>query len=536
MSKYGTITSLAESPLVEGLIYAGTDDGLIQVTEDGGENWRKIDTLPGVPDVFFVNDIKADLHDADTVYVVGRRPQDRRLLAVPAEEHRPRPELDAASSATCPSGTSSGASCRITSSRSCCSSAPSSASSSPSTAGGSWIKLSGGVPNIPFRDLAIQTTGERPGRRHVRPRLLRPRRLHAAAPGLGGGARSRRRCSSRCARPGGTSSAGRSAAASKASQGAAFFTAPNPPFGAVFTYYLRDEIADPQDRRAASRRRRSRRRAATRPIPGWDELRARAARRGAGDRPHRARRRRARSCVDLTGPVKAGFHRVAWDLRYPSVAPWQKTDDGERRPRNRGGVLAAPGTYTVSLARQVDGEFTDLGVNQTFEVVLMQEGTLDAAPPDQVVAFLKELSELQREVQGANAAVRGALERVEAIRETLMRSTASDPSLGEEVRSLEQRLNDFSLKLNGERSRGMMGDPGPVSIDARISFASRGNRLSTYGPTPTHRQSVEIAEREFDALRPEIDRLIDVDLPALERKLDEAGVPWTPGRGIPSRK
>ena len=179
---------------------------------------------------------------------------------------------------------------------------------------------------------------------------------------------------------------------------------------------------------------------------------------------------------------------------------------------------------------------TDLGVSQTFEVVLMQEGTLDAAPPDQVVAFLKELSELQREVQGANSAVRGALERVGAIRETLMRSTASDPSLGEEVRSLEQRLNDFSLKLNGERSRGMMGDPGPVSIDARINVASMGNRLSTYGPTPTHRRSVEIAEREFDALRPEIDRLIDVDLPALEKQLDEAGVPWTPGRGIPSRK
>jgi photosystem II stability/assembly factor-like uncharacterized protein len=53
----------------EGLIYAGTDDGLIQVTEDGGENWRRIDGLPGVPDGFFVNDIKADLHDADTVYV-----------------------------------------------------------------------------------------------------------------------------------------------------------------------------------------------------------------------------------------------------------------------------------------------------------------------------------------------------------------------------------------------------------------------------------------------------------------------------------
>ena len=71
MSNYNTITSLAESPLQEGLIYAGTDDGLIQVTENGGESWRKIEvgSLPGVPETAFVNDIKADLFDANTVYV-----------------------------------------------------------------------------------------------------------------------------------------------------------------------------------------------------------------------------------------------------------------------------------------------------------------------------------------------------------------------------------------------------------------------------------------------------------------------------------
>ena len=66
---YGSIIALDESSLVEGLLYAGTDDGLIQVTEDGGKNWRKIDKIYGVPEFAFVNDVKADLHDADTVYV-----------------------------------------------------------------------------------------------------------------------------------------------------------------------------------------------------------------------------------------------------------------------------------------------------------------------------------------------------------------------------------------------------------------------------------------------------------------------------------
>ena len=49
-SFYGNTVALAESPKKEGLIYVGTDDGLIQVTEDGGAHWRKNEKFPGVPD------------------------------------------------------------------------------------------------------------------------------------------------------------------------------------------------------------------------------------------------------------------------------------------------------------------------------------------------------------------------------------------------------------------------------------------------------------------------------------------------------
>ena len=72
MSNYSTITSLSESPIVEGLIYAGTDDGIIQVTENGGKNWRKVDfkKISGLPEFAFVNDIKADLYDENVVYAV----------------------------------------------------------------------------------------------------------------------------------------------------------------------------------------------------------------------------------------------------------------------------------------------------------------------------------------------------------------------------------------------------------------------------------------------------------------------------------
>ena len=532
MSKYGTVTSISESPLVDGLIYAGTDDGLIQVTEDGGDTWRKIDKLPGVPEFFFVNDIKADLYDADTVYVVvddhksgdfspyllkssdrgrnwtsivGDLPERHVLWRVVQDHVEPNLLF---------LGTEFGVFFTV-------------------DGGGKWIKLSGGVPNIPFRDLAIQKrendlVGATFGRGffifddYTPLRQISEEALEQEVqlfPVRKAWWYIQRRTLGR---------------RNKASQGSAFYTAPNPPYGAVFTYYLRDSIETRKQARREQEKEIEKEGGDT-PYPGWDELR--------GERLEEdpaiiltVRDEAGEVVRHLIGPVKSGFHRVAWDLRYPSVAPWRKRDDGEPSPNGQSGTLSAPGTYTVSLAKRVDGELTDLGISETFEVKLMQEGTLDAAPPDQVVAFLKNVAELQREVQGANSAVRGALERVGAIRQTLMRSTASGTSLDEEVRSLEQRLNDFNLKINGERSRGMMGDPGPVSINGRINVATMGNRLSTYGPTPTHRRSVEIAEQEFGALRPEIDRLIDVDLPALERKLDEAGVPWTPGRGVPSRK
>ncbi|MBO0699783.1 MAG: hypothetical protein J2P46_15405, partial [Zavarzinella sp.] len=67
-SFYGNITAFAESPKKEGVLYAGTDDGLIQVTTDGGKDWTKADKFPGVPDMTFVARVVASQHDSDTVY------------------------------------------------------------------------------------------------------------------------------------------------------------------------------------------------------------------------------------------------------------------------------------------------------------------------------------------------------------------------------------------------------------------------------------------------------------------------------------
>ncbi|PLX16832.1 MAG: glycosyl hydrolase, partial [Marinilabiliales bacterium] len=237
MSNYNTITSLAESPVQEGLIYAGTDDGMIQVTEDGGANWRKIEInkLPDVPATAFVNDIKADLFDANTVYIVldnhkfgdlspylykstdkgrswksikGNIP-DRTLLWRIVQDHE-KPQLMFLASEFGIYFTING--------------------------GAKWIKFSGGVPTISFRDLAIQR---------------RESDLIGASFGRSfyilDDYTALREVSEEQLKEEATLFPTRKAwwyiqrtplSDEKGSFGAQLYTAPNPPFGAVFTYYI----------------------------------------------------------------------------------------------------------------------------------------------------------------------------------------------------------------------------------------------------------------------------------------------------------
>jgi photosystem II stability/assembly factor-like uncharacterized protein len=64
-----TITTIDESPLLEGLLITGSDDGLVHVSEDGGKNWHKIDSFPGVPAGSYVTDVYASPRDVNTIFV-----------------------------------------------------------------------------------------------------------------------------------------------------------------------------------------------------------------------------------------------------------------------------------------------------------------------------------------------------------------------------------------------------------------------------------------------------------------------------------
>ena len=188
-SFYGNIVALAESPLNEGLLYVGTDDGLIQVTEDGGATWRKHRALPrraraaptsraSSPRATTPNTVYAafDNHKIGDFkpYVLKSTDRGRDL-----DVHRRRPARARHRSTRWSRTTWTGT---------CSSSAPSSACSSPD--GGQTLDPAQGRPADHRRasDLAIQERENDLAGRHLRPRLLHPRRLLAAAHGRRGDA------------------------------------------------------------------------------------------------------------------------------------------------------------------------------------------------------------------------------------------------------------------------------------------------------------------------------------------------------------
>ncbi|MEO1130418.1 MAG: glycosyl hydrolase, partial [Planctomycetota bacterium] len=425
MSKYSTITSISESPQRDGLIYVGTDDGLIHVTEDGGRNWRTAGALPDVPEFAFVNDIKADLHDANTVYaclddhkagdftpyvlkstdrgrtwssIRGDLP-DRHLVWRLVQDHV-KPELLFL-------GTEFGVFFSV-------------------DHGEQWIKLTGGVPNIPFRDLAIQTrendlVGATFGRGFYILDDYTPLR-HVSEASLEQNAELFPVRDAWWYIPRRTLGYGQ-----KASQGHGFFVAPNPPFGATFTYYLQEPLQTRKDLRT-KREVEIAEDGGDTPTPGWDALREEE----LEEAPAvilTVRDAEGNVVRHITGPTGRGIHRVSWSLTYPSTDPWtprEGEDEGSeystRDPAD--GVLVAPGTYTVHLATRVDGTLVDTGKSQQFEVVPLRDGgTLEGASPTELAAFNRDFAELQRAVSGARRVVSETKQRLKALRQALDRST-----------------------------------------------------------------------------------------------------------------
>lgn len=525
-SLYGNIVSIDESTKVQGLIYVGTDEGLVQVTEDGGTTWRKVDgfgTLD-VPEFGYINDIEADLFDPNVVYVIvnnHKRGDFKPYILKSSDRGRAwevitgdLPERgsvytlkqDHVNPNLLFCGTEFG--CYFT-----------------VDGGKKWIALKSGLPTIMVRDIEIQRREDDLvlatfGRgfyvlddysplRNIKPELLETNMMFPIKKGL----------MFQSVSPMGVSGRG--------FQGANFFTAPNPEYGVTFTFHLKEELKSKKSKREKSDREGAKAGKDT-PYPSWEELK---------NEDREVAPSRWLTVRDMSGAVvrkiptstERGIVRANWDYRHAGPA------GGSRRRRAGGaGPVAVPGKYTVEVSQMLDGEVTEVIAKTEFEIEPLTFGDTTEINRLAIRDFAKQVYKLANAVNAATEQLNEAVDRLEAIESLTKTAAEVDPSLWKEIRGMQLRLLDIQHQFTGDPTRTKRNEGAMPGLQSRLSNAMMGALGSTTGPTGTHRRQYEVAGQEFEAALVELNKLLGTEIPAMLGRFDALGAPWTPGRPIPS--
>ncbi len=516
-SMYGTIVSVSESPLVSGLIYVGTDDGMVQVTENAGEDWTAISKFGSleVPEFGYINDIEASLHDEDTVFVAvnNHKRGDFKPYVVRSDDRGDTwqditgdlPERGSVYSLKqdhvdpnilfC--GTEFG--CFVT-----------------LNGGEKWIELGSGLPTIAIRDIEIQTEENALvlasfGRgfyvlddysplRSINDELLKTNTILPIKEGKIFERRSPL------------------AMGGKAFQGAGFYTADNPTYGVTFTYHLKDTLKTLKQKRKEKERGLKSRNADV-PYPTWDEFKAED--REVAPKVTLTIRDAEGNIVNrMPGSTSKGLHRATWNMSWSNegyaMAP-----------------IALPGTYTVDITKTVAGKTETLVEPVEFEISPLAIDGVEDPDRESMMAFTKEARKVFAVIRAATTVSRETRSELESMRSMVEASSSADQSLVNEIRELETKLQDFAEAFNGDPTRSSRNESALPGLVNRLNTALFGS-MGSEGATGTHKRQLEIAIEQYKKIEPEFRKIVEKEVPKLRKALDKAGVTWTSGRKIPS--
>jgi hypothetical protein len=522
MSKFASLTTLSESTIQAGLLYTGSDDGLIHVSEDDGKNWRKSGSLSKVPAMTFINNIEASSHDINTVFVAADGHQlgdyssyvfissDKgktwRSIAgdLPANTLVWVIKQDHVDENLLFIGTEYGIYFSV-------------------NKGVNWTKLNAGVPTIPFRDIALHArdndlVGASFGRgiyvlddysplREINKlgnenSVLPVRDAWWYVPSLPFQAKG------------------------MPSQGSDSFVSDNPPFGAVFTYYLKDLPKTEKAQRKELEKNLNEQKTSI-PFPGWDQLRKES----IEEEPRvmlLVRDKNGEAIRWIEGAAKTGLHRVSWDLRLSPPDPIELTVPAFQPPwvSDPEGPLVAPGKYSIELYVMNNGKLESQGVKQDFNVKPVYPTSTDY---EEMAAFKKQTSDLSRKTSSAVAQLGEAGDKLRFIKAALTTTPNASPDLFAQLTALNASLLNLRTALMGDGVLQSKDESTAPSIMNRVGSVIYGHWNTTEPPTATYRRNIEIAESEFDQYLKEASVFYN-ELSDFELKLEKAGAPYTPNR------
>jgi photosystem II stability/assembly factor-like uncharacterized protein len=538
---WGNLSALSESRKREGLLYVGTDDGLVQISLDAGTTWRRSERLPGLPDYgsygVYVQRLAAGKHDENTVFalfdnskngdfkpyifkstsrggtwtnIAGDLPANGPVLSL-AEDHV-NPDLLFA-------GTEFGLYVTL-------------------DGGKKWLRLRNNLPTIPVRDMAIQ---EREndlvlatfGRGfYVLDDYAPLRQATAAVLQKDGHVFPVKTTALEVPETG----------KARGAQGEQYWMGENRPFGALVTYWIKEAPKTLRQRRQDAFKAAEDKKDTPR-YPTQAELTAEADEEApltfltVTDAAGVVVRR-------LTVPGGRGLQRYVWNLR--GVAPTLPGagggfgggggggdgDDDLDRPAypggTGGGAYVAPGTYTVTLSRRVGGATSTLGEPQPIVVTADAAAQITPASITSAKDFQDKAFRLQRSFTGALEQANQMRTRTQAIRRALVDSPAGLRLLDQAVR-FDGRVLDALRRLRGDETLRGLESGSPSSLQQRVNSAAAGARGLTGNPTGTQRQNYDIAAADVAAQVAAL-RTIEAELKKFEQEIEAAGVPYTPGR------
>ncbi len=441
---YATIFAFAESPLQKGVLWAGSDDGYVNVSRDGGTNWTQVN-IPGLPEFALISIIDPSPHDAGTAYVAATRYKlddnapylyrthdygatwTRITTGIPENDFTRVIREDPDRKGLLYAGTERTIYVSFDD-------------------GGHWQPLANGLPTVPIHDLLVKE-GDLVVASHGRSfwildnvallhqftdqalaqdvYLFQPRRTIRFNPGV-------------------------SAVANYAGGGIA---GENPPDGVVVPYYLKSQPNAP--------------------------VRVRILKDGAVVRTY-----------DRVS-VQAGANRFVWDMRYPgaTVLPDAVFQGSARGP------LAPPGWYTVEL------EAGGRTLSQPFEIV--RDPRIDFTDADLVAQFeflmgvrdkLTETMSLVQEIRDMRSQATEAVETAGGRQE--LRTDLQ--ALNDLLYPLEERLVQYRARAGQDLIAQ------PTGIDSKLarlmSFASSADAPPTEGDDELFTRLVREIQARADAL------------------------------------
>ncbi|MGB5434538.1 MAG: glycosyl hydrolase [Maribacter sp.] len=533
-SLYGSIVALSESPIDENLIVVGTDDGLIQITEDGGNTWRKISAITGAPKQSYVNNVYCSRHDANVLYAaynhhkygdfkpyiftstdkgntwssIAANLPDRGSVYAIEEDPIDRDLIFC--------GTEFGV------------------FFSPNK-GQRWKKLSEGLPTIAVRDMAIQ---EREndlvlatfGRGfYVMDDYSSLRTIENAAPTQTALIYPVRDAllweqSSPLGLPG------------KAFQGDNFYSATNLGPEAMITYYYQEDYKTLKEKRT-KREEELIKDKKDAYYPSYEALKAE---KDEEEAQLLFTIKNADGLVvkkEFKKPAK-GVQRFHWDLRFTPQDPVDLNTPSFYNPfaGKDEGTLVAPGTYTVTMQLAENGVLTDLANAVEFNVNALENTTLPAEDRNAKVAFQRDVSRLQADLQVCENIIKESKNKLKYIKAAIKRSEQPYGTLAKSVLDIENKFKEVDVALYGDPVKYELDISQPQTASTRIGIMGYEQKYSTSAPTKTHKDNYAIARAEIDVLKKKVETLFNSDIKQLEEQLIKSGAPYTPGRGYDNKE